>query len=158
MNDKGVRAEDSALDLAIAPRGSRPGELDKCGDRLTPEQIHLFGRIRDEGACICVTGAIGEAADPDAHGAFLNAKMAKGREIERTPDFERMRRIGRTTAMRSISGGHLALLASHADGLHHFYGLSPLGLTTLAKHESAWRARSARAAAARPKDAILPQA
>ena len=57
-----------------------------------------------------------------------------------------MPRVARTTALRSMAGGHIEWVSSHADKAHHFYGLSKHGLALLAQHQAAKRQAMSRPA------------
>ncbi|WP_119322187.1 hypothetical protein [Capsulimonas corticalis] len=136
---------------ALALRGVGERTLRRTEDRLSDEQAALFARMRDEGAKICVDEIPGVASDdPAALNAFLSARLARGREVSRSGaiDFLRLPRVARTTALRSIAGGHIERIASHVDKTHHFYGLTDSGLALLAQHQTVKRQAAARLAKA----------
>ena len=121
---------------ALSLRGIAQRALHRSADHLSAAQIVLFARMRDEGAKICVTGALDEPpADPATLNAFLSARLARGRQITRLPNFLKMPFVARTTALRSIMGGHVEWVGSHPDKTHHFYGLSEHGKNSLARHQ-----------------------
>lgn len=137
--DKAVQHSKTQAE-ALLRRGVGRRALHNTEDRLSNAQAELFVRMRDEGAKICVTGAPAlPADDPAALNSFLSARLARGREISRGPDFLKMRSVARATAVRSMAGGHVELVSSHPDNIHHFYGLSERGLAALAKHQTARR-------------------
>jgi hypothetical protein len=132
---------------ALALRGVGQRTLLRTEDRLSDEQAVLFARMRDEGAKICVTEIPDTAADdPKALNAFLSARLARGREVRRSvlPDYQKMPRVARTTALRSIAGGHIERIAAHMNSTRHFYGLTDSGLALLAQHQSAKRLAASR--------------
>ncbi len=146
VKDKEVQHSKTQAE-ALLLRGIGRRTLHQTEDRLTDAQATLFARMRDEGAQICVTGGLGLAPDdPTALNAFLSARLARGREIKRSPDFLKMTPVARTTAVRSMAGGHIALTGSHPDTLHHFYGLSERGLAALTQHQAARRRAPSRTA------------
>ena len=125
---------------ALSLRGVGQRTLHRSEDRLSDEQVALFARMRDEGAKICVLGGPGlPPQEPAALNAFLSARLTRGRVVNRSPDFQKMPRLARTTALRSIVGGHVEWIAGHPDKAHHFYGLSERGLDLLAQHQAAKR-------------------
>jgi hypothetical protein len=125
---------------ALSLRGVGERTLHQSEDRLSEEQVALFARMRDQGTKICVTGLPGlQSDDPAVLNAFLSARVARGREVNRSPDFQKMPHLSRTTALRSLVGGHVEWVAGHPDNTHHFYGLSKRGLALLAQHQTAKR-------------------
>jgi len=121
---------------ALALRGIGQRTLHQSKDRLSDAQVALFARMRDDGTKICVTGVLGRPPDdPATLNAFLSARLARGREVTRAPDFQKMPPLARTTALRSLTGGHVEWVADHPDKAHHFYGLSKHGLALLAQHQ-----------------------
>ena len=154
MTDKGTHAQEMNKEVqhsktqgdALALRGVGMRTLKRSSDRLSEAQADLYVRMRDQGAKICVTGDLAAAPDgPAALEAFRGARMAKGREITRFPDFDKMPYVTRTLALRSMTGGHVALVGSDPKGIHHYYGLNERGLAVLAEHQAARRkARQAR--------------
>ena len=133
---------------ALSLRGIGQRTLHQSEDRLNDAQVTLFGRMRDQGAKICVTGDLGKPSDdPATLNAFLSAHLAKGRDVTRMPNVLKMPFVTRTTALRSMMGGHIEWIASHPDKTHHYYGLSERGLAALAQHQKA-RRQAARYSAA----------
>lgn len=137
--DKEVQhSKTEAIALSLRRVGERT--LEQTEDRLDDAQVALFARMRDEGAKICVTGILNQSPEDLATmNVFLTARLARGREANRTPDFQRMPLIARTTALRSLAGGHVEWTGMHPDKTHHFYGLSARGLALLAKHQAVKR-------------------
>jgi hypothetical protein len=120
---------------ALSLRGVGQRTLHQSEDRLSLAQVALFAKMRDDGTKICVTGVLGQPPDdPAALNAFLSARLARGREVTRAPDFQKMPPLARTTAVRSLLGGHVEWIANHPDNTHQFYGLSERGLALLAQH------------------------
>lgn len=139
MVDKEVQHSKTQAE-ALALRGVGQRTLHRTEDHLSDAQIALFTQMRDQGAKICVTGLSGQSkGSPAALNAFLSARLARGREATRSPDFQKMSHLARTTALRSMIGGHIEWVASHPDKVHHFYGLSERGLALLVQHQTARR-------------------
>jgi hypothetical protein len=158
MSDKGSHAQEMNTEIqhsksqaeSLSLRGVGQRQLHRSEDHLSDAQAVLFARMRDEGAKICVKSTHDPKMDtPGALNGFLTAWLAKGREITRTPQFRKMPRIAKLTAVRSISGGHLDLIATDSDNHHHFYGLNERGIALLADHQKAQRQKAIRRAAAK---------
>lgn len=145
MTDKGSHGQEMDKEVqhsktqaeALALRGVGQRALHRSADRLSNEQAVLFARMRDEGTKVCVVGLPELASDdPAALNAFLSARLTPGRSVTRTPDFAKMPRLARATAMRSVIGGHFEWVAAHPDKVHHYYGLTESGLSLLTQHQA----------------------
>ena len=138
MNKEVQHSKAQAEQLALRGIGQRT--LLRSEDRLSDAQAALFMRMRDEGAKICVH-APEVATDPIALNAFLSARLAPGRQLNRTPgpDHKTMTRVCRVSALRSMIGGHIERVTEHTGTAHQYYGLSASGLALLAAHQTAKR-------------------
>ncbi|MEO7714919.1 MAG: hypothetical protein ABIY70_01845 [Capsulimonas sp.] len=147
MTDRGTHAQEMNKEVqhskaqadAMSLRGVGQRTLRRSEDHLSDAQIALFARMRDEGAKISINEIPGLASDdPKALNAFLSARLAHGREVTRSnaTDFRKLPRVARTTALRSIAGGHIERVAGHANSTQHYYGLTDSGLALLARHQT----------------------